>query len=97
MRLSSLIRQLPISLLISVLVVSAGAIALRDDGIPQLTSVDSFETQDPLLVEFYLPTCPHCQHFAPKWKSLFDSKSTLHGVRIAQVDCSLSLGMQQQP
>jgi thiol-disulfide isomerase/thioredoxin len=96
MRLSSLIKQLPISLLISVLVASASAIVLRDSEIQQITSQEDFKTKDLLFVEFYSPTCPHCKKFAATWDLLFNASLSMDGVGIARVDCSLSEGTRQQ-
>jgi thioredoxin domain-containing protein 5 len=99
MRLLSIIRQLPISLIILALVSSASPVVLRDDELPQLTP-DIFQnsiTSGLFFVEFYSPTCHHCIHFAPTWKSLVDeAKTSMPSVRVAQVNCALYGGMWQQ-
>jgi thioredoxin domain-containing protein 5 len=99
MRSSSIFRQLPVSLLLFALIASAGPIDLRDNHLPQLTP-DSFAdstTAGLVFVEFYSPTCPHCIHFAPTWKSLVDeAKMSMPSVVVAQVDCAMYGGVWQQ-
>jgi len=62
-----------------------------EDFVPQLENAGT----DYVLIDFYAPWCPHCQHFAPDFERLalaikeFDSKQTGKGKSIltATVDC----------
>ncbi|KAF8239442.1 protein disulfide isomerase [Tricholoma matsutake] len=89
MHLLSVFRQLPVSLFLSVLLISASPVDLRDDGVPQLTP-DTFPTSGLSFIEFYSPTCPHCTNFAPTWKALFEeAKTSMPSVLVAQVNCNM--------
>mmetsp|Transcript_7274 Transcript_7274/g.17725 ORF Transcript_7274/g.17725 Transcript_7274/m.17725 type:complete len:606 (-) Transcript_7274:163-1980(-) len=63
------------------------------DGNPYVTSMDdnSFPTRmttnETWLVNFYSPWCPHCIHFAPKWKQMAIQCATMSEIHIGAVDC----------
>jgi len=40
----------------------------------------------PILIEFFAPWCPHCQHYKPKWLEISTILSN-NKVSIASVDC----------
>ena len=48
-------------------------------------------TDEPAIVNFHSPTCPHCRALAPEWALLREEFSERkHSVVVADVDCSTS-------
>lgn len=64
---------------------------LNPDNFPTLT------VRGLVFIEYYLPSCPHCIAFAPKWQTFCDdAKIEIPNVLVAQVNCGLYGGMRQQ-
>ena len=59
-------------------------------------SIDEFServlmTDEPAIVNFHSPTCPHCRALAPEWALLREEFSERkRSVVVADVDCSTS-------
>lgn len=54
------------------------------------TTFDSTVQKGMWLIEYFSPYCPHCQHFAPVWKMLFEMHGQLADTsdfHLGRVDC----------
>ncbi|KAG5645761.1 hypothetical protein DXG03_005298 [Asterophora parasitica] len=89
MHFFAVLRDLPLSLLITSLALATNALPvtgtqLTPDNFADLTANGLW------FIEYFSPYCGHCRHFEPTWKQLVEeSATTAPTVHLAQVDCAV--------
>ncbi|GBE79006.1 hypothetical protein SCP_0202030 [Sparassis crispa] len=94
MKLSAALAQLPYSLLVASLTLTAIAAPVESVGLDVLEP-DNFEStiaQGVWFIEHFSPYCPHCRDFMPTWEQLVadTQKSADPGIHLAQVNCAIN-------